>query len=198
MPLRGFSYWPASDSPCSRMRSILFRRVAAYLLDVSVLFAVLAPFGYGVQRALGVSPVSAQGVYITLVFNFSLPAWMYFALADRSRDGATLGKRLLSLRTEAERGGPIGFGRAIARTAVKMIPWEVAHAAAFLFAPALGAFGVGNWIGIGVSYVLIFAYLAVAWRTKGRRSVHDFVAATTVRSSKWLEESAGKVGASVT
>ena len=117
---------------------------------------------------------------MTLVLNFSLPAWTYFALADHSRGGATLGKRLLSLSTQAEVGGRVGLGRALARTAIKMVPWEKAHASAFLLAPALGELAVGNYVGIGVSYVLSFAYLLVAWCTRGRRSVHDLVASTRV------------------
>lgn len=84
------------------MRTILLRRAGAYVLDIVVLFAVLAPLDYLVQRALGVSPSTTEGVYATLLLNFSLPAWTYFALAERSWGGATLGKRLLSLRTEAQ------------------------------------------------------------------------------------------------
>lgn len=164
------------------MRSTLLpRRLGAYVLDVAVLFVVLAPLGSLVQRTLGISPVTAQDVYGTLVLNFSLPSWAYFALADRSRSGATLGKRVLSLRTEAKGGGRVGAGLALGRTAVKLLPWEIAHASAFLFAPALGEFAVWNWAGLGASYALFFAYLLVAWCTGGRRSIHDVAASTRVR-----------------
>lgn len=162
------------------MRSVLLRRVGAYVLDIVVLFAVLAPAGYLAQRALGVSPSTPQEIYGALVLTFSVPAWTYFALADRSRGGATLGKRLLGLRTAAEDGGPVRAGRALARTAVKMVPWELAHASSFLVAPALGEFSVASGVGLGASYVLSFAYLAQAWRTGGHRSVHDLVAGTRV------------------
>lgn len=163
------------------MPSILLRRVAAYGLDIGILFAVLAPLGFLVQSALGLRPETAQGVYLALVLTFSVPVWTYFTLADRSARGATLGKRWLGLRTETATGGRVGVGQALGRTAVKMVPWELTHAASFLFAPALGDLGVGNWIGIGASYVLVAAYAVVAWRTGGRRSVHDLVASTQVR-----------------
>jgi len=166
---------------CSRMRSILLRRTGAYVLDIVILFVVLAPLGYLVQHALGVAPGTAQGVYATLVLNFSVPTWAYFALGDHSRSGATFGKQIFSLRTEAEGGGRVGASQALVRTAVKMLPWEVAHASLFLFAPALGTFAVGNWIGVGASYALSGAYLIMAWRTQWRRSVHDVVASTNVR-----------------
>lgn len=155
------------------------------MLDIALLFAVLFPLGHLVQYALDLEPSGAtgQGVYVILVLNFSLPAWAYFALADHSRGGATFGKRLFSLGTKAEGGGRVSAGRALVRTAVKLVPWEIVHASAFLFAPVPGEFGVGNWVGIGVSYVLLLVYLLVAWRTGGRRSVHDFVASTCVTMS---------------
>ncbi|WP_412069367.1 RDD family protein [Rubrivirga sp. IMCC43871] len=165
------------------MRPVLLRRVGAYVLDIVLLFAVLAPAGYAVQRALGVSPSTAREIYGSLVLTFSIPAWTYFTLADRSRRGATLGKRLLGLRTASEDGGPVRGGRALARTAVKMVPWELAHASSFLFAPALGEFSLASWIGLGASYALSAAYLAQAWRTGGHRSVHDVVAGTRVEQS---------------
>lgn len=163
-------------------RPVFFRRIGAYVLDIVLLFAVLAPLGFFAQQLLGInrSDVSASDVYVMLLFNFSLPAWVYFALGDRSKTGATLGKRLLGLSTLTERGVRVGFSRALARTAVKMVPWEIVHVSAFLFAPALGELAVGNYVGIGVSYLLMFVYLLVAWRTGGHRSVHDVVASTRV------------------
>lgn len=163
-------------------RPVLLRRVGAYVLDIVLLFAVLAPLGYVVQLALGIDPAAAtaRSVYLTLVLNFSIPVWLYFALSDRSRRGATVGKRVLGLRTRAKEGGHLGFGRALRRTAVKMVPWEMTHASSFLFVPALGEFAVGNMVGIGLAYVLSFAYLFVAWRTRGRQSVHDLATKTHV------------------
>jgi uncharacterized RDD family membrane protein YckC len=148
------------------MPPVLARRVAAYLLDIAALFAVLAPLGAGVQAALGVEPVStARGVYGTLLLNFSVPTWAYFAIGDRL--GATLGKRALGLRPEAASGARVGWGRALGRTAVKMIPWELTHASAFLLAPSLGEFGWASGLGLALAYGLIALYLVVAWRTGG-------------------------------
>jgi len=113
-------------------RSVLLRRVGAYLLDIVLLFAVLAPLGYAVQLALGIDPATAtaRSVYVTLILNFSVPAWLYFTLSDRSSRGATVGKRRLGLRTQAKEGGHLGFGRALGRTAIQLVPWEVTHATA--------------------------------------------------------------------
>lgn len=167
------------------MASLLPRRVGAYLLDILVLFTVLAPLGFVAQGALGVAqPATPHAIYRTLILNFSIPAWTYFTVADWSRGGATLGKRILGLRTAPDGGGRLGWGQAFARTAVKMMPWEIAHASSFLLVPALGTFTVASGLGLGVSYALSFAYLIVVWRTNGRTSVHDRVAATHVERSR--------------
>ena len=162
------------------MLSLLLRRMLAYFADCVLLFAVLAPVGFAIQYALNVTPDTSQEIYATLLLNFSIPAWTYFAWSDQSKGGATLGKRLLRLRATTTAGKRIGMGRALGRTAVKMIPWEMAHLSAFLLAPALGTIGTVSWMGLGLAYALIFTYLGTAWWTAGHRSVHDFAAATQV------------------
>lgn len=158
----------------------LNRRVAAFVLDVALLFLVLAPAGVAAQWALGIEPATtARGVYATLLVNVSLPVWAYFGVGDRRV--RTVGKRLLGVRAETTRGTPIGWGRALGRTAVKMAPWEVTHASSFLLVPSPGAFGLASGVGLGVAGALIGAYLVVLWRSRGARSVHDVVAGTHVR-----------------
>ncbi|MEM1057035.1 MAG: RDD family protein [Bacteroidota bacterium] len=162
-------------------RPVFLRRIGAYLLDIVVLFSVLAPLGGGVQWILGVEPGSTpQSIYLALMLNFSVPVWAYFTILDASARGATLGKRVFRLRTTTRGGAPVGLARAFGRTAVKMVPWELTHVSAFLLPPAMGEFPPASWGGIGVAYVLSFSYLAVAWRSQGRRSVHDLTVGTHV------------------
>ena len=173
------------------MKSLLLRRILAYMLDCAGLFVVLGPLGWLVQQAFGIAPDTAQEIYATLLLNFSVPVWIYFTLCDQSKLGATLGKRLLKIQVRTKRdervdggrvdGGRIGAARAFGRTAVKMLPWEMTHASAFLVVPAWGQFGVASWIGLGLAYALIFLYVIVAWRTGGHRSIHDLAADTAVR-----------------
>ena len=161
-------------------RSVFMRRAGAYILDIIILFAILAPLGYVVQQWLGITPSSPVDVYKTLLLNFSIPVWTYFILSDISMRGATLGKRLLSIRTSTTSGQSTSLGKAFLRTAVKMIPWELTHASSFLLMPELGQFGAINWIGLSTAYALTFIYVFLAWRSKGKQSVHDLAAATHV------------------
>ena len=166
------------------MPRLLIRRAGAYLLDVALLFLVLFPVGRLLHLAIGWQPPSSPtglGVWLASALNFSVPAWTYFVLSDSSASGATVGKSLLGLRVTRVGGGSVGMARALGRTAVKLLPWETTHLSAFAFSAQPGvSLDVGQLIGLTIADVLIVVYLVVAAYTGGRRSVHDYVAATEV------------------
>lgn len=163
---------------------MLGRRVAAYLVDILILFVVLAPAGFLIQWLLGVPMAqTGPGIERTILWNFSLPAWLYFILSDTSRAGATLGKRLFKLQVRTLDNGRVSFWRALGRTAVKLLPWELVHISAFALSKDLLQLSPVQMGGLVVANLLILVYLGVALVTKGRRSVHDFVAGTVVRLS---------------
>jgi hypothetical protein len=77
-------------------------------------------------------------------------------------------------------GNRIGFGRALLRTAVKLIPWEVTHLSLFLPTPILTD-GQGGFLpGLITANILIVVYLAVIVMTAGKQGVDDLVARTMV------------------
>ena len=156
------------------------RRAGAYALDILVLFSVLFPLGWLVQRAIGVTPSTGPEIWWTLLVNFSLPTWVYFAVSDASRSGATPGKRWLGLRVLRTDGARIGPMQALGRTAAKLMPWELVHVSAFALERVPGEFWIVQGIGLAAANALALAYLACAALTGGRRSVHDLLAGTVV------------------
>ena len=113
--------------------------------------------------------------------SFSVPTWTYFVFSDSSARGATIGKWLLGLRVTRVGDGAIGMAQALKRTAVKLLPWETTHLSAFAFSAQPGvSLDIGQLIGLTTANVLIVVYFVVAAYTGGRRSVHDYVAATAV------------------
>lgn len=163
---------------------LLARRSGAYLFDIALLFLILAPAGLLVRVALDwPAPSTGPGVWFASWLNFSAPSWAYFAMSDRSSSGKTVGKRVLGLRTVPLDGGRLGSGRALGRTAVKLLPWEAAHFSAFALSTDLSQFSMAQAVGLAVSNGLAVTYwLTAAW-TRGRRSVHDFAAGTEVMRS---------------
>lgn len=158
----------------------LARRLGAYAVDVAILAAVLIPTTFGLQTITGYRPDTGLGVWFASLLTISIPSWTYFILADASRAGATVGKRLVVLHTRTLRGERVPLPRAIARTAVKLLPWELTHAAMFALSVRFDTFTGVQIALLSVVYALAAGYLVVALRTRGQRSVHDLVAGTAV------------------
>ena len=166
------------------MPRLLIRRAGAYVVDIVLLFLVLFPVGQVLVFVIGWQPpASPTGFVVWLAsgLNFSLPTWTDFALSDSSARGATVGKRLLGLRVVRVTGERVGMARALARTAVKLLPWEMVHLSAFAFSAEPGvSLDFGQLIGLTIANLLVMVYFVVAACTGGRRSVHDYIAATEV------------------
>lgn len=158
---------------------LTMKRMAAYLIDIVLLFAVLLPLGLLVQWSLGLSPQTGPEIALAILWNFSLPSWLYFIISDTSSGGATIGKRLLLIKVSA-RSGRVGFARALLRTAVKLFPWELVHISMFALSDDLGQLSFVQLVGLNIANVLLLIYLLVLVVTRGRRSVHDLLVSTAV------------------
>lgn len=158
---------------------LLVRRSAAYCLDILLLFLVLAPVAFLVESAAGIRPESGFQVWVAAVTSFSLPVWAYFTLCDASRSGATLGKRAMKLQVvRQEHAGRLTVTRALARTALKLLPWELAHIFGFALAGAVS--DAVQMSGLAAGNGLALVYLGTAAASGGRRSVHDYAVPTAV------------------
>jgi len=154
------------------------KRIAAYLIDTVLVFLISIALDLLVERVLPNPHQTAFGELITPVISVYIVAWLYFVLSDYSAAGATVGKRLLRLRVATDGHGAVSLPRALARTALKLLPWELAH----IFWLALeGVVGrdVRN-AGLIAANLLVVVYLAVLLLYHGRRSVHDLVVKTQV------------------
>src|SRR3990172_9623853 len=114
------------------------RRIIAYTVDVGLLSCALWVPQLAIQLLKGVTPASVFNMstglnaYVWVGLTISLPSWLYFAASDRSALGATLGKRLFGLRVANKTGGRLGIVRAMLRTLIKVVPWELTHVIFFL------------------------------------------------------------------
>jgi uncharacterized RDD family membrane protein YckC len=159
----------------------LLRRSAAYGVDILILALVLIPLAFAIQAMTGYRADSGIGVWLASVVTISVPSWAYFAISDASASGATIGKRLFGLRIVADDNGRMRPGTALLRTAIKLIPWELTHLTMFALSPRLGTFSGLQLALLWVVYGSLAAYLIVALRNQGERSIHDLVAGSSVR-----------------
>ncbi len=145
---------------------LILKRIAAYLIDIILLFVVLSVLALLVERWLKITPQTPIEVWIAAIMSFSIPTWIYFILSDQSATGATIGKKIMRLHAVTRAGARIGLARAVARTAIKLFPWELAHIFGFALADVVGP-GL-RAAGIITANVLVVAYLAVCLVTGGK------------------------------
>lgn len=110
----------------------------------------------------------------------ALPVILYFTLQESSPRRATWGKRRANIKVVAADGGRVGFWRALLRSALKFLPWQLAHACVIhLF---LGGAGDIYQIGAFAAEAWALVYLASLWLNKKRQTPYDWVAGTVVVS----------------
>lgn len=166
------------------------RRVAAYLVDVVLLAAVMVGgVHFGLIQSLGLQPdlkPPSLVLWLWVVATMSLPTWIYFAAMESSPWQATLGKRLLRIVVTDMDTQRLTFRHALARTWIKLLPWELIHVALNLL-PNGGLNEQGmiepsrlQLIGFTVSMFLVGSWLVTLMLTPRAQSVHDVMARTLV------------------
>lgn len=160
---------------------LLLRRAAAFGLDCLLLFVILGPLTFALQKVFVDGPPTGRQLWVCLVMGFSAPAWAYFIVSDRSRRGATVGKRVFGVRVTTQAGDHLSVGRAVGRTALKLLPWELTHLSAFALSAEMNQLTTVQVIGLTASNLLGLTYLVSAVVTGGLRSVHDYAASTQVQ-----------------
>lgn len=166
------------------------RRLSAFAIDwctfalwAAAVFAVVWWANDGELSPPAPSPWRNQA-YGALFTTVPLLAW--FALWERSASGATPGKRLLGIRVTTDPGRAMTLPRALLRSAVKLLPWELGHTAAHQLAAAGFAERTPPaWtLPLAIaSQIAALAWLASLFVGPGR-TPHDIASATHVTREK--------------
>ena len=173
--------------PPRRYASIV-RRVFSYVAEVFLLFAALLLL-QGLLIGLKLNPLMqsvlsgsgiSKGVYhLWLLGTVDLPLILYYTGTLGFSAQATLMMRWLGLRLEPVGGGPVGTRRALLRTVVMLIPFEVNH---LFLVWANSPEGMPNQFSLqyAVVGILILAYITTAALSPKSQSIHDLLAGTVV------------------
>lgn len=170
-----------------RNSQAIFRRVAAYFIDVTLLMLLVQGFQWGILALTGGFPFdmfvalnNGWLIYGWVLLTVSVPIWAYFVLSEHSRWQATLGKRLLGLKVRSTTGENAGWRQLLGRTVLKLLPWEIFHLTFMLPVPLLSDPAPAFRSGFVVGFVLLLLYLLVLWQTPRQQSIHDLIAETVV------------------
>jgi uncharacterized RDD family membrane protein YckC len=166
------------------------RRIAAFGVDYLIIAAwigLITAIGFGARALLGIEsgPIVSQADKLrghALAFlSLTLPVILYFAIAESSGWRATVGKRALGLRVLTVTGKRVGLGRSLVRSAIKFLPWEVAHTAIWHVPgqPFVSEPAPINFLGYAVALAGAGVFAAAVFRGRGR-TPYDLVAGTMV------------------
>lgn len=166
------------------------RRSAAYGTDCLLLFCGLVVV-QGLLALLGLHPLYTPpggdapptgGPLHQWVFSTAtVPFLIYFALRFRSASGATVGMRRFDLEVVRTTGERVGSGRAVVRSAILLVPFELNHVILFHVVPRDDLPSIWSTMGFVGVLLSIGLYLGSIAFTRRGRSIHDLVAGTIVR-----------------
>ncbi len=111
-----------------------------------------------------------------------LPAALYLAIGEAGAAHATRGKRAAGLRVVGAAGCPASHAQIAVRTAVKLLPWQIAHLSINRAVGIVGGERSKKWAVAGFSTALglVASSAATAVFRSDHRALHDLVAATRV------------------
>ena len=161
------------------------KRIYAFLLD----YLVIATYGIFVVGTISFvfraymeplfssSPITAE---LTGFFIITLPISLYFILCECSKWQGTLGKKKMGIRVVDGFGQRIGISRSTIRTAVKFLPWEIAHFGVWRLMLPSSLSEITVYIILNVVNLVIVTYLIIPFTNKKKKNVYDWVAGTEV------------------
>ena len=174
-------------------RAAVRPRLLASLIDLAVIggwIGVLTGVGMVVRRFLPGHPpavvsrrtrIAADvGIFAATV----LPTGLYLGLTEAGAAQASLGKRRLGLRVVDQRGGRPGGARVALRTALKLLPWQLAHLSVARMMLAPDQRSRVTWPAYVASLALSGLTVVLALRDTAGRALHDRAAGTRVTSDR--------------
>jgi uncharacterized RDD family membrane protein YckC len=151
-----------------------WRRIAAFVVDVLVLWAVGAFIGWVLYDYLiGLGPSA-------LLIGFGVTLAYFGVMDSRLGQGRTLGKRLLHICVVDSKGHFISVPRAMLRCAVFSSPYFLSRWAVSPFDTPLLVLGFRALVVIGIGLSIVYLYI---FNYRTRQSLHDLVAGSYVISS---------------
>lgn len=169
---------------CDELKLSL-RRLAAYWIDFMLLAFLLVGIQWLLFNITSGFPFDVLNngykIEIWVLISVSLPVWLYFICCEYYKY-QTLGKRMFSIKVRNIEGSNLTWGQVVLRTFIKLLPWEITHIIILIPEPWFSLKEVPQNINlIYVPNVMILAYIFVLLLSKGKRSIHDYIAKTTVR-----------------
>lgn len=151
--------------------------ISAYLVITVAAGASIQASMPAVREALFSNPITGE---ISGFFIITLPVTLYFAIFEASSQQATWGKRRLNLKVVGPDQGRLSFKRSLARSLLKFVSWELAHAMIWQISFAENPDAPIYTAGLVLVWVLVGANIASMILSPTRQTIYDCLAGTRV------------------
>ena len=168
----------------------LWIRVKAFSADyiaISLYIVVLTAASFLIQSVspdlinpLFDSPLVGQLTGFVLI---TLPVTLYFTLMESSSHQATWGKRWQGIKVIHKSGNRLSRMRALSRTALKFIPWELAHTCIWQLSGTNQEIPTILLVGFIFVWVMVGIYLLTLLISSKKQSLYDQITNTFVIKS---------------
>ena len=165
----------------------LWPRLKAFALDYLILGGYLLLLLWVGVSLIGAIPGFSERVsdnpllgQLLGFVSVTLPVSLYFALSEASTRQATWGKHRMQLQVSDTAGARLSIPRALLRTALKFIPWELAHACIWQVSAPNAAPSPLIVYGFILVWVLVGANLIAILIGKRHQALYDLLAGTLV------------------
>ncbi|MCH4826993.1 RDD family protein [Planococcus halocryophilus] len=161
------------------------RRLKAFAFDYVLIFSymllllMLSMFVIPtVQEWFQGSRVIAQ---LTGFMMLTLPVSIYFIIADSKIGKQSFGKHKINIIVTDENNQPLSVGRAVSRTFLKFLPWELSHFMVYRMIQLKEAeLQLSDYFIWGLIYGLIFLSVIMVIFTKNKQTLYDWLTKTYV------------------
>ena len=167
-----------------------WQRVAAFALDYLIILgyligivalSLLANQIFNTDSWLFADRIWAQFVAFLLV---TLPVTLYFAVSESSVRQSTWGKGRLKLKVANRNGSRISLRRALSRTLLKFVPWELSHTLIWQIYFSQQSEPVWINYGFALVYLLLGLNIFSLIITKTNQTLYDLLTSTYVISTQ--------------
>lgn len=164
---------------------MILKRIFAYCIDyfVIIIYAlILFAITFTIHKILD-KPIEFQDPVtgnIISFFTLTLPAFLYFFFYESSSKKGTLGKQWLKIKVENNSKRNIFI-----RVLFKIIPWEIAHFAihwSVFYSNKGMEVPIWNIVVTIVPNVIILIYFITIVLSKGKSSIYDRIAKTSIEA----------------
>ena len=164
-----------------------FRRLLAYWIDITLLYAVLLGIQFGfIALTNGAVNNWIAGLHNGVLtwgwifLTISFPMWLYFILNESGPRQATLGKLLLGLKVTDMDGNRLNTTTAAWRTVCKLAFFEIGHLSFLFPTPLFDEPDPSFRVGLVLLIALMVFYFVLTLITPRQQSLHDLIVNTLV------------------